>query len=172
MLQNQPKAWFAAHTRRNQEKSIKTRLEQIGIDHFIPFRIEFHQWKDRKIQLFVPVIPNIVFIFTDYQTSLSIVNQYGVKISYLKAIDGKGPLIVPHKQLEDFKLICESKIKCAVVENLAKGDRVVVTGGCLAGLEGELINDNKNNRMIVRLEGVASIELFISANELKKISKI
>lgn len=172
MLQDQPKIWFAARTRRNQEKSIKVRLEQIGIDHFIPFRHEFRQRKDRKVRLLVPVIPNIVFIYTDYQTSLSIVNNHNVKISYLRAIDGKGPLIVPRKQLEDFKLICDSKVECNLVENLEKGDKVVVSDGYLAGLEGELINSTKNNkRMIVRLDGIASFEIVISACKLKKIPK-
>lgn len=172
MLHDNQKKWFAARTRRNQERLIKTRLEEVGIDHFIPFHHEFHQRKDRKVRLLVPVIPNIVFIHTDYQTSLSIINNERIHISYLKAIDRKGPLIVPQKQLEDFKLICESKIDCNLVENLVKGDRVVVLDGCLAGLEGELINNNKNNhRIIVRLDGIASFEIVITKCKLKKIDK-
>ena len=118
----------------------------------------------------VPVIPNVVFIYTDYHTGLSIVNEYGVKISYMRAIDGKGPLIVPEKQLEDFRFICENNIKYTLTDTLVKGDRVTVVNGCMAGLEGELIAGNRNNgRMIIRLDGIASFELAISINCLKKL---
>lgn len=170
MLQSYSKIWFAARTRRNQEKSIKVKLEQIGVDHFIPFRKEVRRRKDRCVELWVPVIPNIVFIHTDYQTSLSIVNDYGVKISYMRAIDGKGPLIVPEKQLDDFRFICENNIKYTLTETLTKGDRVTVIDGCLAGLEGELISNSRNSgRMILRLDGIASFELAISVSSLRRI---
>lgn len=173
MLQSYAKIWLAARTKRNQEKSIKVKLERIGVEHYIPFREELRQRKDRKVQLLLPVIPNIVFIFTDYHTSLSIVNEYGIKISYLKAIDGKGLLIVPPKQIEDFKLICDSKIDCTLVKTLTKGDRVVVINGCLTGLEGELISGNKNNsRVVVRLDGIASLEISVPVSDLRKISEI
>lgn len=171
MLPSYIKIWFAARTRRNQERSIKIKLEQIGVEHFVPFRKELRKRKDRSVELWVPVIPNIVFVFTDYHTSLSIVNEYGIKISYLKAMDGKGPLIVPQKQMDDFKLICENNVRYTLTETFAKGDRVIVISGCLTGLEGELMNTHKNNgRVIVRLDGIASFELAISVCDLKKIS--
>ncbi|MDR1671457.1 MAG: UpxY family transcription antiterminator [Alistipes sp.] len=166
------KVWYAARTRRNQEKVIKTRLEQIGVEHFIPFRREVRTRKDRRVELLVPVIPNIVFIYTDYQTSLATVNDFGIRLSYIRQIDGRGRLVVPQKQMDDFKLICQSNVSYSVSgpETFAKGDRVVVVGGCLTGLEGELIHAARNGgRVILKLDHIASFELTISVNNLRKI---
>jgi transcription antitermination factor NusG len=167
------KVWFAARTRRNQEKIIKTRLEQIGVEHFIPFRTEFRTRRDRTVQLQVPIIPNIVFIHTDYPTSLSTVNDYGIRISYIREIGGSGHLVVPQKQMDDFQLICRSNVSYTVSdgsETLARGDRVMVVSGSLAGLEGELIHTARNSgRVILKLDHIASFELTISVNNLRKI---
>lgn len=170
MQRHYEKMWYAARTRRNQERQIKTRLEQIGVEHFIPFRREFRRRKDCAVELTVPVIPNIVFIFTDYQTSLLIVNDFGIRLSYLRETGGNGHLVVPQKQMDDFKLICESDVEYTLAENFAKGDRVVVVEGCLAGLEGELIHAGRSNgRVVMKLDHIASFELTISVGSLRKI---
>lgn len=169
-MNNDPKKWFAARTRRNQEKSIKTKLEQLAVEHFIPFRRESYCRNGRNSERLVPVIPNIVFVRADYPTSLSLVNEYGVKMWYMRAIDGNGPLIVPQKQLDDFKCICENNVRYTVADNFTKGDRVRVAAGPLSGIEGELIGTRKNNgRMLLRLENIASFELAVPADCLEKI---
>lgn len=170
MLYYSSHMWFVARVRRNQERLIKERLEQLGIENYIPFRKEIRKRKDRKVEVLTPVIPNIVFIYTDFHTSMSIVNNYGVKISYIRSIDGKRLLIVPQKQMDDFKLICESNVEYTLNETFEKGDHVLVVDGCLKGIEGELISVNKENcRILVRLDGIATFKLVIHANMLSKI---
>lgn len=162
--------WYAARTRHNQEKFVKTRLEQIGVEHFVPFRSEFRRRRDRAVELQVPVIPNLVFIHTDYATSLTIANDYGVRLSYIKCLDGAGHLVVPCKQMDDFRLLCESNVAYTLTGDLTRGDRVAVIDGCLAGLEGELVHSGRNGgRVIVKLDSIASFELTISIDNLRKI---
>jgi len=169
MLYYKSNVWFAARVKRNQEKLIKKRLEQLGIENYVPFRKEVRKRKDRKVEIWTPVIPNIVFIYTDFYTGISIANDYGIKISYIKAIDGKSFLVVPQKQMDDFRLICESGVSCVLEETFEKGDRVLIIDGCLKGIEGELINTNKDNsKMLIRLEGIATFKLTIPANMLSK----
>jgi len=161
--------WFAARVRRNQERLIKTKLEQLGVENYVPFRKEYRRRRNRNIEIWTPVIPNIVFIYTDFRTGMSIANDYGVKISYMRTIDGKSLLVVPQKQMEDFKLICESGVTCTLEETFEKGDRVKVVRGCLRGLEGELVSANKDNsKMLIRLEGIATFKLVIPANMLSR----
>lgn len=169
MLYYKSNVWFAARVKRNQERLIKTKLEQLGIENYVPFRKEVRKRKDRKVEVWTPVIPNIVFIYTDFRTGISIANDYGLKISYMKAIDGKSLLVVPQKQMDDFKLICESGIECVLEETFEKGDRVLVISGCLKGIEGELIDTNKDSsKMLVRLEGIATFKLIVPASILSK----
>ena len=162
--------WYAARTRHNQERFVKSRLEQIGVEHFVPFRTELRRRRDRAVELLVPVIPNLVFIHTDYPTSIAIANNYGVRISYIKCLDGAGHLVVPQKQMDDFRLLCESNVSYALTGELTRGDRVAVIDGSLAGLEGELVHSGRNGgRVVVKLDSIASFELTISVDNLRKI---
>ena len=55
-------------------------------------------------------------------------------------------------------------------KDLKKGDRVRVVKGPLAGLEGELMRIRGHKRVIIRLEGVASIATsYIPGSFLEKI---
>ena len=169
MMYYSSNVWFAARVRRNQERLVKSKLEQLGVENYVPFKKELRRRKDRNVEVWMPVIPNVVFIRTDFRTGMSIANDYGVKISYMRSIDGKSLLVVPQKQMEDFKLICESGVNCILEETFEKGDRVIVTTGSLKGLEGELVNISKDNgKMLVRLEGIATFKLVIPANMLSK----
>jgi transcription antitermination factor NusG len=162
--------WYVARTRHNQEKFVKTKLEQIGVEHFVPFRKEFRRRRDRTVELVVPVIPNLVFIHTDYSTSLTIANNYGVRLSYIREMGGSGHLVVPQKQMDDFRLICESNVDYTLSYNFTKGDRVAVIDGCLAGLEGELLHTGRHGgRVVVKLDSIASFEVTISTGNLRKI---
>ncbi|GAB6122619.1 UpxY family transcription antiterminator [Dysgonomonas termitidis] len=163
--------WFAARVRRNQERTVKEKLEHLGIENYVPFQKEIRIRKDRKAEVWTPVIPNIVFIHTDFNTGMSIANEYGIKISFIKAIDGKGLLIVPQKQIDDFKLICESGVKYTLVETFEKGDHVLINNGCLKGLSGELLSMNENNsKMLVRIDGIATFKLIIPAKMLNRLN--
>lgn len=169
MLYYKSNVWFAARVKRNQERLIKEKLEQLGIENYVPFRKEVRKRKDRNVEIWAPVIPNIVFIYADFRTSMSIVNDYGVKMSYMKAIDGNGLLVVPQKQMDDFKLICESGVEYTLEEMYEKGDSVQVVDGCLKGVKGELISTNKDNsKMLIKLEGIATFKLIVPVNILSK----
>ncbi|NDV60213.1 UpxY family transcription antiterminator [Bacteroides sp. 519] len=161
--------WFAARVRRNQERIIKNKLEQLGVENYVPFKKEIRKRNDRTVELWMPVIPNVVFIYTDFNTGISIANDYGLKISYIKTIDGKRLLVVPQKQMDDFKLICESGIECTLEQNFESGDRVKVVDGYLKGLEGELISTNKDkSKLLVKLDGIAAFKLVVPTNILSK----
>lgn len=144
----------------------------LKVEHFVPFRQEIRQRKDRKVKLQVPVIPNIIFLYTDYLTGLSIINNYGLNVSLMKSIDGKGPLIVPEKQMENFIRFCENKVPYTRTDSFIKGEKVTVNSGPLMGLEGELVNDckKKNARIIIRLDGIAAFEVVIGIEHLSPSS--
>lgn len=163
------KHWYAARTKRNQEMSIKTSLQKLEIEHFAPFRTETRQRKDRRVNIKLPIIPNIVFIRTDYETSLLLRNSYGLRISYIRALGEKGHLIVPDKQIEDFMILCNGNTGFLLTDSLKRGDRVRITSGNLAGIEGEVITEHNTKRLIIRIEGIASFDVEISMNMLIKI---
>lgn len=170
-LSDNEQRWYVANTCR-QEKKIKQRLDNMGIENFIPF-----QQVARKIHgvdkiIEVPVIPNLVFIRTTLKNCMILIQEYGFDMRYLRDRETGNFLVVPDKQMKDFIFLLDfSKEMVEVVnENLKKGDKVRVIKGDFAGIEGELVRVKGHKRVVVRLEGVVSLATaYIPGSFLEKI---
>ena len=143
--------WFAAKTKFSAEKKIKQFLERLGIEHYIPFRTG-----GKKVKVEKPVIPNLIFIHSDYNTCLSLVNEYKLSMNYLLNLETRQLLVVPDKQMQDFMFLLDFSEDAVQVlnENLRQGDRVRVIKGEFAGIEGELIRIKGHKRVVVSGRGI------------------
>lgn len=80
--------------------------------------------------------------------------------------------MIPDKQMEDFMFLLDFSTDGVEVLNkdLKRGDRVRVIKGPLLGLEGELVRLKGHKRVVIRLDGVASIATsYIPSSFLEKI---
>ena len=148
----QPIKWFAAKTKFSAEKKIKQFLERLGIEHYIPFRTVIKE--------------------KDYNTCLSLVNEYKLSMNYLLNLETRQLLVVPDKQMQDFMFLLDFSEDAVQVlnENLRQGDRVRVIKGEFAGIEGELIRIKGHKRVVVRLEGAFSLATtYIPGSYLERI---
>ena len=100
-----------------------------------------------------------IFIRTDKATSFSLLNDHLLNIVYLTDREGRCSLIIPDKQMEDLMFLLDFSTDGVEVLNkdLKRGDRVRVIKGPLLGLEGELVRLKGHKRVVIRLDGVASI---------------
>ena len=166
------KHWYAAYTRPNREFVIKARLDELGVENFLPTEETIRETPEGKKKVRVPLIHGMIFIRTDKVTSFSLINDYFLRIVYLKDIEGRHSLIVPDKQMADFMFLLDVSAKGIEVLNkdLRKGDRVRVIKGPMAGVEGELVRVRGHKRVVIRLDGVASIATsYIPSSFLEKI---
>ena len=164
--------WFAAKTKFSAEKKIKQFLERLGIEHYIPFRTVIKEKGGKKVKVEKPVIPNLIFIHSDYNTCLSLVNEYKLSMNYLLNLETRQLLVVPDKQMQDFMFLLDFSEDAVQVlnENLRQGDRVRVIKGEFAGIEGELIRIKGHKRVVVRLEGAFSLATtYIPGSYLERI---
>lgn len=114
----------------------------------------------------------MTFIRTDKATSFSLLNDHMLNVVYLKDREGRHSLIIPDKQMEDFMFLLDFSTDGVEVLNkdLKRGDRVRVIKGPLLGLEGELVRLKGHKRVVIRLDGVASIATsYIPSSFLEKI---
>ena len=126
----------------------------------------------RKRKVEKPVIPNLIFIHSDYNTCLSLVNEYKLSMNYLLNLETRQLLVVPDKQMQDFMFLLDFSEDAVQVlnENLRQGDRVRVIKGEFAGIEGELIRIKGHKRVVVRLEGAFSLATtYIPGSYLERI---
>ena len=172
------KYWFAARTRDKQEFAIGKFLEKLksnenlDIDYYLPTKIVISQLKHRRKRSVVPVIRNLIFVCATKQTACDISNVYGVRLFYMKDLFTHSMLVVPDKQMKDFMFLLDFSPEGIEVfdNNLRRGDRVRVVKGPLVGLEGELVRLRGHKRVVIRLEGVASIATsYIPGSFLEKI---
>src|SRR5271169_4831491 len=49
--------WYAAYTSANHEKRVAEQLMQRSVEHFLPLYHSVRHWKDRRVQLQLPLFP-------------------------------------------------------------------------------------------------------------------
>ena len=172
MIGDKKMNWYVAYTRVNQELFIKKKLDELGIENFLPQEEYVRETSLGRKTIRVLLIHGMIFIRTDKATSFSLINEYGLNIVYLKDIEGRHSLIVPDKQMQDFMFLLDFSEDAVQVlnENLRQGDRVRVIKGEFAGIEGELIRIKGHKRVVVRLEGAFSLATtYIPGSYLERI---
>ena len=98
MVDNKKINWYVAHTRVNQELWIKKKLDELGIENFLPQEEQVRETPLGRKTIRVLLIHGMIFIHTDKATSFSLINDHGLNIVYLKDREGRCSLIIPDKQ--------------------------------------------------------------------------
>ena len=164
--------WFVAKTRANQERAIQERLTKMGIETYLPSRIEerYRYGKRRKEE--VLLIPNTLFIYTDKNMAWALPNHHGFFMKYMIDYLTRTLLVVPEKQMQNFMFLLDVSNGDIQIDNrllFVKGDKVRITQGTFAGLEGELIRIEGKRKMLVRLDNIIACSVKIAGSHLEKI---
>jgi len=170
MAQNQ-EFWFAARTRANQELSLRKLLSELNIVHYLPTLVVTRRISDRIKKVEVPVIRNLIFIKTTKENAFTLVKERGLKLYYLKNRETSSLLIVPEKQMDNFKFAMDLSPEAAIHNNeeFTPGDKVRVVKGSLVGLEGELVRIDGKTHVLVRVPQVVAVGVKVSKGWLEKV---
>ena len=165
----QQRYWFAARTRDKQEYTVRTALQKLGIAFFLPTRLVVRQLKYRRKEVEVPVIRNLVFVYTTKQQALDLANKECIPLFYLKDLFTRTLLVIPTKQMEDFvQVMALDPQRVSIEENpLAVGARVKVIKGELCGVEGELLSTGNRTYVLIRIEGVLTAKVKVLRADLR-----
>lgn len=168
--------WFAARTRDKQELVIRNSLEKlrsdINIEYYLPTQFVIRQLKYRRKRVEVPFIRNLIFVRATKQDACDLSNKYGIQLYYIKDFVTRAMLIVPDKQMEDFKQILDLNPDNISFANevLTVGSKVRVMKGDLCGIEGELAFEANKTYVVIRIEGVLTASVKVAKSYLKVIS--
>lgn len=170
ILKVEEEKWYALYTKPRAEKLVFQRLEEAGIETFLPLQKTIRVWSDRKKIVEKPLLSSYVFVRTRRRVFPIIYKTTGV----VKFISFEGiPVSIPQRQIDNLKLIINSDAEVEVSsEKFAAGDNVEVVNGALTGLTGELIKIGTHNRVIVRIDKLdQNLILKIPRSFLKKSDK-
>ena len=141
-----PKRWVAALVQVHSERSVSKRLQDMGIESWVPTQSEVHQWSDRKKKVERVVIPMIVFVHVQ-ESDIKPLAYHSFIHKLLTAPGQRTPAIIPDAQIESLRfMLGQSEAQVEIRERVLKtGDHVRIVRGPLKGLEGELckVEDGK-----------------------------
>ena len=134
-----PSYWFVARTRHGMELGVRNRLESLGVPAFVP-TVTLRRSRGKGVAE-KPVLNSIVFLRSTKQDALDLIHFKGVKADYLFDCATHQMMVVPDKQMDDFRRVMDLSMEDGglVDQPLEVGEKVRVTKGALKGVEGYVL---------------------------------
>jgi len=145
--------WYALHTRPRHEKLVVQRLEERGVETFLPTITEVHRWSDRKKSVQLPLFSCYVFAkFVPKRSDRINVLRVGGVIG-LVGSQGEGTPI-PDEQVDTVRTLIDGTVPWSPYPFLKIGQRVRIRGGALEGMEGILVSRNGNHTLVISVDAI------------------
>lgn len=141
--------WYAAYTSANHEKRVAEQLSQRFVDQFLPTYTSLRRWKDRRVNLELPLFPGYVFVRIALRDRFRVLQVPGV--AKLVGFGGL-PTALPEWEIEGLRTSLALGIHVKPHSFLTIGRRVRVKNGPLAGLQGILKKRKNRTRLVVSIE--------------------
>jgi transcription antitermination factor NusG len=143
------KLWYAAYTCAHHEKRVAEQLSVRSVEHFLPLYESVRRWKDRRVQLQLPLFPGYVFVRIALRDRLQVLEIPSV--ARLVGFNGT-PTPLPEGEIEALKAGLEGGVRAMPHPYLKVGRRVRVIAGPLEGLEGIVIRKKNGLWFAVSLD--------------------
>jgi transcription antitermination factor NusG len=141
--------WFAAHTSANHEKRVAEHLVVRAVEHFLPLYQSVRRWRDRSVELQLPLFPGYVFVRLALCDRLQVLQVPGVA----KLVGSNGtPTALPREEVDALRSSLASGVRTQPHPYLTVGRRVRLKAGPLAGMEGIHVKRKNKARFVVTVE--------------------
>jgi transcription antitermination factor NusG len=159
--------WYAAFTISRHEKRLAGHCAERQIESFLPLYQVRHRWKNRQTATVeLPLFPNYVFVRINPQERFQVLTLPGV-LSIVSS--GRELSPIPDEYVTSLQLGLTA-YKMEPHPNIEVGDRVRISTGPMAGVEGILIRHKNDLRVILRLEMIGrSVAVEVGASEISLI---
>ena len=159
------KKWIAVYTKSRHEQIVINELSKKDIESFCPMFKERRQWSDRKKWVHFPLFRSYVFARIHLKENIFVLQTIGVNkiVKFQNKIS-----IIPDQVIENIKNIIEGGFKIEKVDYFIKGDKVIVTSGPLKGLDGIVLDQKGDSKIIMKIEAIKqALSVEISTGQLK-----
>jgi len=149
----QVETWYALHTRVHQEKLVEQRLQERGIQTFLPTITELRRWSDRKKKIRFPLFSCYLFakLAPSKVDRLRVLRTDGV----FNIVGNRGEgTPIPETQIEAVRAILEGRLSWSCHPFLQIGQRVRVRSGALDGVEGILVSRSGDSTLVISIDAI------------------
>lgn len=176
-----PKAWFPMRVTYSREMKVKVELDRLGIENFVPmtYRLVDADSESPRREL-VPAINNLIFVHATQNqiTRLKTTNEALEPLRYMMDHTAEKPheiMTVPDRMMDNFMRVAtrtDDSVMFLDEKSIVgkEGKRVKIMGGAFEGVEGVIRRVKRCKRVVVELEGVASVAIaFVPPALLKEV---
>jgi transcription antitermination factor NusG len=136
--------WYALQVHCRKEQLTASQLETRDLECFLPTYKSLRKWSDRTKEVQQALFPGYVFCRFDFGNRQPVITTAGVL-----QIVGNGPTPIADSEIEALQRAVASGLPGQPWPYMEVGERVRVTYGHLAGLEGILINFKGKHRVVL-----------------------
>ena len=141
--------WFAVYTRAQHEKRVAQHFREREIENFLPIYNAVHSWKDRKVQVQLPLFPGYLFVRIALVDRLRVLQVPSVV--RLVGFNGS-PTALPEGEIEGLRCGLAEGLRAKPHPYLKLGRRVRISAGPLAGREGILKRWKGDLRVVLSID--------------------
>ena len=168
-----PKTWFPMRVTYQREMKVKAELDRLGIENFVPMRykvVERQNDGDTELRrVLVPAINNLIFVRST-QERLSELKQTNEVLEPLRYMMDRTAslehaiMTVADREMENFMRVAsrtDDSVMFLDNETVVgkEGKRVEIMGGAFEGVTGVIRRVKRCKRVVVEIEGVASVAI-------------
>ena len=150
--------WYVAKIQVQKELALMTYLSQCGVDTFYPKIVQ----RDRNGGTLRAMFPTYLFCHLDPGSSIWPMVRWAPGLTYFLTSDGE-PARLPQALIDYLRQQVSERNDPDSSRNLANGDRVLVSGGPFAGLQGifqRYMSSRQRCRILLEMVGrLTAVEL-------------
>lgn len=159
--------WYAAQTCANHEKRVREQLRQRTVEAYLPLYASMRRWKDRRVNLELPLFPGYVFVRLALRDRVTVLQTPSV----VRLVGFGGlPTALPDQEIDSLRQGLVRDLRIEPHPYLKVGQRVRVRTGPLQGLEGILVRKKKFSRFVISLDLIMrSVAVEIDTADLEPV---
>ena len=176
-----PKTWFPMRVTYQREMKVKAELDRLEIENFVPMTYKLVDADtDRPHRELVPAINNLIFVHSSQEriSRLKVSDEVLEPLRYMMDHTAQKEhtiMTVPDGKMQNFMRVAsrtDDSVMFLDEETVVgkEGKRVEIMGGAFEGVKGVIRRVKRCERVVVEIEGVASVAIaFVPAGLLKEI---
>ena len=162
--------WFPMRVTYSQELKVKERLDEEGIENFIPMTHQLVDADGERHRTLVPAIHNLIFVHSTQEqiTQLKMYNKAFASLRYIvKSSFGSSKpeiLTIRDCEMENFIRVSSAEDDSVIFLDWTRvadkvSRKVMVMDGPFAGVSGVIMRICRNKHVVVQLKGIAAVAI-------------
>jgi len=160
--------WHVLHTLARQEKALASDLAARRIEHYLPLQASVRYYGRRKTTTDLPIFPGYVFLRGSLDDAYTA--DRTKRVARIIEVSDQKRL---ETELAQIRRALEAGLILSPYAKMVKGTRVEVSAGPLRGMIGEVEDQAKPDRLILRIKTLGqAVSLNIEAGLLERLETL